>query len=133
MTYARNDWPFRMSRQGLVDACEAKISYHAARLEEWSGELNKATADLRERGVELREHPITGGSRIGAVLDPERAQRVEECRDKVAAHKRELDGYEAFMLGLSSASATSEYDCTVEDIRYFFFGPGTKYDQVDAP
>lgn len=117
----RQQWTFEYSAQTVCEAASCKVVYHRERADFWRGELATAEAELREHGIEFREYDVTGGRRLDPVLDPQRQQRVQECRHKLAEHERNIEEYEAYRLALKdNLGATVRLD--VDDIKFFDIG-----------
>lgn len=117
----RQDWRLRLPASVVLEAAENRRDHHEQREAWWKGQQEDSEKDLRANGAELREQQITGGARLQMVLDPSRSARVEECRNKVAAHARSIAEYSAFVraLELLSESGDKSVEVGVGDIQYF--------------
>lgn len=117
----REKWSARLPAKRVGLAASQRLGYHRGRATWWQNELEKAEADLRANGIELREMPITGGNRLQPMFDPQRQARVEECREKVRGHHQEADKYEAYVnaLGIIGEHGDGTVEVDVADICYF--------------
>lgn len=113
-----HEWTFQFSAGELHEATHARRVHHENRLEFWRSELEKADTALRARGVEFRDVPMTGGSRVDTVLDPQLAARVSECRSKVAEHTAKRVTFVRWE-ALFKRSAMRTFDLTVGDVEFF--------------
>lgn len=102
----------------LAVACEKKRDHHASRQQWWNTELEAAKEVFRAAGVEFREYPVTGGSRLQAVIDPPNQQRLDECQAKVTGHEKRREEYDRWARGFR-ANADSHFALDPDDIAYF--------------
>jgi hypothetical protein len=114
----RSTWQFTFTCQKVAAAAAAKAAHHRAREQFWTAQHAKAEEDLKTKGVQMREQPITGGNRIEAVLDPGLAARVNECGVKRDKHREQAEEYEAFQRALE-LNAEHEVRLDVQDITWF--------------
>ena len=82
----RKEWKFQYPCSQLQEAARKKKEYHAERLKWWQAEQNKVIADVREKGLEVREQEITRGARGEIVIDATYQRRLNECFSKVKEH-----------------------------------------------
>lgn len=113
----REDWTFQYQAETVRTAAQQKVGQHQERLDFWTLERDKAEAELREKGLEFREHDMTGGRQVQAVLDPERQAHLNRCTNKIDSHKRELADYELWVRALGTKRGVLEL--TLDDIRFF--------------
>ena len=88
-----------------------------------SGMAGQLVAPLPARhGVEIREHQVTGGQRLEAVLDPPLAARLNEARGKVEEHERHWRDYERWASALDRYGDTHEILLHADDLAFFRIG-----------
>lgn len=114
----RNKWIIPLTPGEVAAAAGKKAEHHRSRWQFWQAEIDKADRDLREKGVEMREMPVTGGQRIQPMFDPQRVARVEECRGKINEHEKKALEYEAYVRFLE-LQGTGLVELDVDDITYF--------------
>jgi hypothetical protein len=115
----RDKFQFSYPGQVLAEACERRRDRHAGRCEFWEAELATAKAAFKDAGVEFREYPVTGGgTRLDAVIDPPKQQRLNECQGKVAEHRGKIEEYDRWARGFR-ANADSPFALDPDDIAYF--------------
>jgi hypothetical protein len=116
----REKWILAIPTERLIMAARRQEQYHLDRARWWSDQLRTAEAALRAHGIELRDQPVTGDVRVQAVLDPERLQRLEECRRKRQEHEREAESYHAYRCFLEEAKDLGVFDLplSVADFQY---------------
>ena len=115
----RVEWEFQVTAGVLKSSCDSKVEYHARRLGWWKNELDLAESELKEKGVEFREAGFTGGSRLDAVVDPQKANRVHECRKKVEWHTMKVKEYSRWLSTFSHVSESQAYQLHADDIEFF--------------
>ena len=114
----RDKLQFDYAGQVLAEACERRRDHHAQRREFWEAELETAKAAFRGAGVEFREYPVTGGTRLDAVIDPPKQARLNECQGKVAEHRGKAEEYDRWARGFR-ANAECRFALDPDDIAYF--------------
>lgn len=118
----RDSWEFVYSVKEVADAAEERADYHDDRVTHWRGERSEAERELREKGVEFREHEVTGGKNVQAVIDPERQAHLNACASKIRNHESLRDEYRGYARALVR-QYEREHDAllelTVRDILYF--------------
>lgn len=113
----RSHWHFLFSGKEVAEAAAKKATYHRERLEFWKLEADLAESKLREKGVEFRSYPVTGGEQLNVVLDTDLQKRLQECKSKVRDHETELRRYELW--GVACARVHGELGLDCDDIEYF--------------
>jgi hypothetical protein len=114
----RDKIQFGYAGKALAEACERKRDHHQARAQWWGEQLDQAKDAFREGAVEVREQPVTGGTRLDAVVDPEKRARLNECEGKVSSHHRMAEEYDRWACGFRNNLA-GEFTVDAEDIAYF--------------
>jgi hypothetical protein len=114
----RDKIQFSYTGHVLAQACAGRRAHHEGRREFWAAELEAAKAAFREAGVEFREHQVTGGTRLSAVMDPERQRRLDECQGKVTEHQQKTEEYDRWYRGFQ-ANQGPHFTLDPEDIAYF--------------
>ena len=89
----RNNWTVELNSAELATSCEQRAEYHSKRMKWWMKERDKTEKKVRESGLELREHQVTGGNQFHAVMDPELANRLSDTKRKVESHRQQLAEY----------------------------------------
>jgi hypothetical protein len=74
-------------------------------------------------GVEIREEPVTGGTRRAAVIDHSRQRRVDECFAKVREHRKQAEQYEGWAAVLAGQRSIPPLALDMEDVLYFGLVP----------
>lgn len=117
----RRDWTFIYTVEEVANAAEAKAKYHAEREAFWEREKEEVVAAIRESGLEVRGHKVTGGERAEVVLDPTLAKRLDECQNKLTGHQSSGEEYRGWHSVLRVAVEREEdrLELDHEDVRYF--------------
>jgi hypothetical protein len=114
----RSKLEFDYTGQAVAGACEKKRDHHQARLDFWQAELAAAKDAFRTAAVEIGEYPVTGGTRLQAVIDPAKQQRMDECHRKVEEHRGKIEEYDRWHRGFT-ANSDSHFALDPDDIAYF--------------
>lgn len=129
----RSDLRFTYTLDELIKAAQRQAEFHEDRAEDLALETDQLEESLRSKGIQLREHPVTGGTQFSAVVDQEVAQAHADARARRERHLRAgrmfraWEGafkHDAEVVGNStriSASPTAKatVKISVEDIDYF--------------
>lgn len=118
----RNDWTFEYGIEEVKDAAERKVQHHSGRIEFWEKEKQDVLTAIRESGIDIREHEITGGQRAEVVIDPTHQKRLNECQSKITSHKGTLEDFEGWAQVLHSRVMQSDarvLNLDHQDILYF--------------
>jgi hypothetical protein len=86
ITDRRQVWAFRYKPSEVLAAAKDRVKHHIERGKFWSEEHDKAEEQLKKKGFEYRERETSYEPQIQIIGDPELAQRVAECRRKIAEH-----------------------------------------------
>jgi hypothetical protein len=95
-TIGRAGWETLVMPEVVLKACEARITHEEDRLAFWKDEKLNAEAILKQKGIEFREMPVTGGNRMQLHIDPARQARVDECASKIHEHEHYLEEFQAY-------------------------------------
>lgn len=116
----RREWTFERPARELAEAARQRVEYHGKRLHWWETEREKADAAIKDGGIQVRTHAVTGGERHEAVIDPTLTNRLGECEAKIRQHRAKSDEYAQWIKALDSAA---ERSLTLDhDDWIFFFG-----------
>lgn len=98
----RSEWTFQYGIEEVKDAAEKQVQHHSDRIEFWEKEKDATLTAIRESGIDIREHEITGGSRAEVVIDPTHQNRLNEAQGKIKSHQDRLSEYEGWAQVLHS-------------------------------
>lgn len=118
----RNDWTFDYGIEEVKDAAEKKVEHHSGRVEFWEKQKQDVLASIRESGIDIREHEITGGKRAEVVIDPTHQKRLSESQDGISRNQAKLEEYEGWAQVLHSRVIQSDarvLHLDHQDILYF--------------
>ncbi len=122
VTDRRQIWAFRYKPSEVLAAAKERVKHHIDRGEWWTSEYNKAEELLKKKGFEYREHRSSYEPQIQIVGDPELAQRVAHCRQKVAEHREKQRLYETWVRALKAKTERQpgeELELTINDVVFF--------------
>ena len=114
----RSEWTFTYQAPRLMEASKARKEYHEKRLEFWTREKKKAEKEVRDHGIDFRDYPVTGGSRLEAVIDPSLAKRYTESERKLKKHKAGIEEYDRFERAFAKHSS-EVYQLDIDDMAFF--------------
>jgi hypothetical protein len=114
----RDEWKFRYTCSDLIAPTEAKAKHHRERETFWTGELEKAKEKVRSGGAVVREHPISGGTRMQVMIDPEVQGRANECAEKVRSHRESAEEYERW-LRVFRGNGDASVELDAKDVEFF--------------
>lgn len=125
----RRDWTVAYNASEIADAAAQKATHHRARADHYTDIASSLEADLRERGVELRTTPMSGGERMTAVLDNDLASQLATARGAAAQHQGWLNEYAALrdMMARAAERGNPTFDATVDDYTFLFGPPRTAH------
>jgi hypothetical protein len=118
----RSDWTFEYGIEEVKDAAEKKVQFHADRITFWESAKETTLNLIRESGIDIREHEITGGQRAEVIIDPTHQQRLNEAQDGLTRNKAKLDEYEGWAQVLHSRVMQNDartLSLDHQDILYF--------------
>lgn len=114
----RQEWLFSYRAFEVAEAAQKLVDFHEQRQQEWLVEQGKAEILLREKGIELRTHAISGGERMEAHLDATLGARLSECKGKVQEHASAARDFAAYVRACGK-DPDKHLDLTVGDVAYF--------------
>jgi hypothetical protein len=121
-TDRRQIWAFRYKPAEVLAAAEERVKLHTERVNWWTSEYNRAEEQLKKKGFEYRERQYTGEHQIQIVGDPELAQRVVLCRQKIAEHRETQKLHETWVRALTAKTQRQpgeELELTINDVVFF--------------
>ena len=122
ITDRREIWVFRYKPSEVLAAAKDRVKHHIARGKSWMEEHDKAEEQLKKKGFEYRERPTSYEPHVQIVGDPELAQRVAECRRKIAEHREKQRLYETWVRALKAKTERQpgeELELTINDVVFF--------------
>jgi hypothetical protein len=122
LTERREIWTFRYKPTEVLAAAKERVKHHAERGKFWTSEYNKAEGQLKKKGFEYREREGSYEHQIEIVGDPELGQRLANCRQKIAEHRKEQELYETWVRALKAKTERQpgeELELTVNDVVFF--------------
>ncbi len=115
----RSEWVFMYTAAQVAEAADAQHDYHTERMLYWRAERAKAEDDLREHGIEIVHHQVTGGSQSQALLDPEKAKWLQQCQSKMESHQAQAQKFAEWVNTLEAAVG-KELGLHQDDVAYFW-------------
>jgi len=122
VTDRRQIWAFRYKPAEVLAAAKERAKHHTERGEWWTSEYNRAEEQLKKKGFEYRERQSSYEPQIQIVGDPELAQRVAHCRQKIAEHREKQKLYETWVRALNAKTERQpdeELELTINDVVFF--------------
>lgn len=115
----RDEWRFEFPVSRLVEAADARIDYHQEHLDYWRGERDRTEAELREHGLEIRAHEVTGGKRLEASFDSSLERRYAEACSKIERHQASLTEYERWYRVFELENVDRMLELDFADVQFF--------------
>jgi hypothetical protein len=118
----RERWVFRYKPAEVLAAAKKGVRHHIERREWWEREGALAEAQLKKKGFEYRERRTSYENQVQIVGDPELAQRVAECRQKVGEHREKQKLYETWARALKAKNereGAEDLELAISDIVFF--------------
>ena len=122
VTDRREIWVFRYRPAEVLAAAKERVKHHIDRGKFWTDEYNKAEEQLKKKGFEYRERQTSYEPQVQIVGDPELAQRVGECRRKMAEHREKQKLYETWVRALKAKTERQpgeDLELTLNDVVFF--------------
>lgn len=104
--------------KNLLNAVDAKIRFHDERHSYWVSEHDKAIAEAKEKGFQVKTFEVTGGARAELQLEPSLANRINESLTKGNNHKMELERYMVWKRAFD-LNKECYVELDAQDIEYF--------------
>jgi hypothetical protein len=114
----RHQWEFKYLALDVLRAAESEMHYHEAREEHWATERLVAEDSLREEGIEMIHHEVTGGTQVNVQLDPEKAKWLNTCQQKLREHHQKVTEFSAWVHILGGR--TEELSLHHDDVLFFW-------------
>jgi hypothetical protein len=114
----RDGWTFPYRTEELARAAAAKAKFHRERFEHYRVPAEAAEAELRSKGMELREHQVTGGAQFQGVVDPALAAKLTDLRTRRDSHETSAKTFETYA-GAFGALTDRSLHLTINDVAYF--------------
>lgn len=123
----RTTHTFRFLGKDIAAAADAERDYRAKRAEWWASEFDKAVSAAKEKGIEVREYPVTGGMQAHMAIDATLQERINICISKRASHKAAADRF-AIESAAYATQPEREYELDPDDVVYFRLAGGGRED-----
>jgi hypothetical protein len=121
-TGKREKWLINAKAADLLKCCEERMKYHMERVKFWETQQVIAEKALKETGIKLTSHPVTGGNRTDVQLDPTMSNRVSECQNRLKENRQSVDrfrAYRAFFYQAGKETPDKTFDLNADDVLYF--------------
>jgi hypothetical protein len=125
-TSLRATWTATIQAEKLAVLAAKRADYHRIREQHWQQEEKTADDDYRG-SIKVREHEITGGTRLGVEASQDLAARLEECKRKRHYHCAKAEEYEVWEAFAELHAGTLHL--TYSDAQHFHLG--IEYDTED--
>lgn len=126
----RDKWKMQFTGANILRAVTQQVGYHRALEKRWADEQKQVHAQLKEKGVEIREYQVTGGTNVVPVLDQPLLARYGELGQKIASHRKSAEEYEQWQQIMRHQPETM-FALHWDDV--LFFGIGKEPKQESAP
>lgn len=129
----RKEHTFRFTAKQIAEAAGTEAKYHDERAAWWNGEYEKAAVLAKEKGVEIRHYPVTGGNRAQVVVDTTLSNRLEEAARKRSDHQQKAERYKVDSAVYASQPAEEPYQLDGDDVMYFRLAGGQREEDQPTP
>jgi hypothetical protein len=119
----RNQWVFQFGTAQLAEAARAKVKFHEARLEFWTGAKKKIMEEIKDSGIEVVES-AAGSNYTKGPMTPHLTVRVdlqtrlEEAHAKMTEHTQKIREYSSWIEVLEAN--VTRLDLHADDYLFFF-------------
>lgn len=117
-TGERSKWTFSYQAKDLFETTNARAKFHRSRRLHWNEEVRQLEAEIRDKGVELKEIPVTGGHRFEASVDTALGRQFTEAKEKEEAHAKRQEQYDAYVHEFER-DPEKTYELNMDDLRFF--------------
>lgn len=124
----RGEHTFQFPGKAISESALAMAQYHERRIEWWKNEQQQAIETAKAKGVEVRELPVTGGTRVDVVIDPSVQMRLNECASKINQHQAAADRFNIEALAYGT-QPDRVYELQPDDVVYFRMVGGVPTEQ----
>lgn len=122
----RTEWKFPAQGSALVGPARKCLDHHTERLAFWTAELDKATAELREKGITIRELPESyalGGTMSyrgdqSVEINEHISTRIRECKTRGQVHQQQRDEFDRWVRAFE-AHPNATYELDIDDMNFF--------------
>jgi hypothetical protein len=125
----RKEHVFRFTAKQIAEAATVESKYHSERAAWWNAEYEKAAAEAKAKGVEIRHYQVTGGVRPQVTIDASVSNRLEEAARKRTDHTRQADQFKVEAATYGSQPADLQYDLDGEDVMHFRLAGGEREEE----
>lgn len=124
----RDEWAFPYTADKLLEAAQAKKTFHESRLEWWEGKRKEVETTIRAEGIEIDESVAanlssysnsTVGRGAQVSIRTDLVRDLQECVGKTAEHRQKIKDYDAWTQVLAS-QGQSTFDLHQDDWLFFF-------------
>lgn len=122
----RNEHTFQFAAGAISAAATSEYDYHKERIAFWTEERTKAIEAAKEKGVEVREYPVTGGVRAEMVIDASLQGRINEASGKIHLHQSAADRFQVEAAAYATQLHTKVYELQPDDVLYFRLAGGPR-------
>jgi len=122
----RKDHTFRFTAKQITEAAAGEAKHHDARAAWWNGEFEKAAAEAKTKGVDVRHFQVSGGQRAQIVIDTTLQERINEAERKRSDHQQKAERYKVDAAAYASQPETQDYQLDSDDVMYFRLAGGTR-------
>src|SRR5574340_1262485 len=112
----RENWRYQYTIKQLKKAVAGRITYHSGRLDFWAKELEIAKENLKSASTEIKEFPVTGGTRLQVVVDPTWERRTNECQFKVEMHRNKVTEFKKYRDVFAPSSEADVMTLDMDDV-----------------
>lgn len=114
----RRDWEFQFTAADVAEGAAKKATYHAQRRDHWAKEVDRVRKEIKESGIDIQSHDVTGGQRHEVRIDPAMARRLSEAESKYQSHDADHDTYLKWERVLRT-DPTKHLKLNYDDVLYF--------------
>jgi hypothetical protein len=117
----RDKWTFQYKCGAIRVAIETRLAHHKRRLESWQAQRKALEGQIKESGLDIREHGYTGGTNVEVVIDPTLAKHISKCNEKITLHRMKIEEFERWRAAASSWSGCEDdvEELDIDDVQYF--------------
>lgn len=119
----RGEWQFQFKVSEILAQAQFRLNLHFERATYWKLELDRAEADLKANGIDIREavkmNSYSNSYQGQPVIDPERLTKVREAQAKLDEHSSLRELYLSWSNVLQQESPDRMLDLDIDDVRFF--------------
>lgn len=114
----REKWTVKVKADRMKNCCIERMKHHKERMAFWAAERIKADKALKEKGIQITQYEVTGGTRSEAKLDPSLMARLGECQQKEKANSESFAKFGAYK-AMFVLMGENEIELNADDVLYF--------------